>query len=67
MTYTGIEFITGVILFQIEEYLETLKKIEAMMNWPAPRKLTDVISFLGLVGYCRKITEEYFPGKVEST
>ena len=37
------------------------------MNWPAPRKLTDVISFVGLAGYWRKITEEDFAGKVEST
>ena len=36
------------------------EKIEAMMNWPAPRKLIDVIYFVGLVGYCRNITEEYF-------
>ena len=37
------------------------------MSWPAPRKLTDVISFVGLVGYCRKITEKYFANKVDST
>ena len=43
-----------------------LEKIEAMMNWPTPRNLTDVISFAGLAGCCRKITEEDFAGKVES-
>ena len=34
------------------------EKIEAMMNWPAPRKLTDIISFVGLARYCRKLTKE---------
>ena len=36
------------------------------MNWPAPRKLTDVISFVGLAGHYRKFTEEDFVGKVDS-
>ena len=27
-----------------------LEKIEAIMNWPTPRNVTDVISFMGLVG-----------------
>ena len=36
------------------------------MNWPTPRKLTDVRSFLGLAGYCKKFTEEDCAGKVES-
>ena len=40
------------------------KKIDSMMIWPAPRKLTKVISFMGLAGYCRKFTEEDFAGKV---
>ena len=44
-----------------------LEKIEDMMNLLAPRKLIDVISFVGLAGYCRKITEEDFAGSVEST
>ena len=41
------------------------EKIEAMMNWHTPRKSTDVISFVGLAGYCRKITEEDSTSKVE--
>ena len=39
------------------------EKTEAMMSWPAPRKLTDVISFVGLARYCRKFNKEYFVGK----
>ena len=34
------------------------KKIEAIMNWPTPRNVTDVRSFIGIAGYsagrCRK-------------
>ena len=26
-------------------------KIEAIMNWPTPRNVTDVISFMGLARY----------------
>ena len=36
-----------------------------MMSCLAPRNLTDVRSFVGLAGYCRKFTKEYFAGKVE--
>ena len=43
------------------------ENIEAMLNWSAPRNLIDVISLVGLAGYCRKITEEDFAGKFEST
>ena len=42
------------------------KNIEAMMSWPAPRKLTDVRSFVALAEYCMKFTEEDWSGKVES-
>ena len=35
------------------------EKIEAMMSWPAPTKLTDVRSFVGLAGHCRKFTKGY--------
>ena len=42
------------------------KNIEAMMSWPSPRKLTDVIYFVGLAGYCKKFPKEYFAGKIES-
>ena len=33
------------------------EKIEAIMNWPTPRDVTDVISFMGLVGYYRRFIE----------
>ena len=42
------------------------EKVESMMNWPTPRNLTDLRSFVGLVGYCRRFTEGYFVGKAES-
>ena len=42
------------------------EKIEAMMSWPTPTKLTDVRSFVGLAGYCRRLTEGYSASKVES-
>ena len=42
------------------------ENIEAMKSWLAPRKLTNVRYFVELAGYCRKFTEEYFAGKVES-
>ena len=32
-------------------------KIEAIMNWPTPRNVTDVISFMGVVGYYRRFIE----------
>ena len=41
------------------------KKIEAIMSWPAPRKMINARSFVELVGYCRKFTEGYSTGKVE--
>ena len=43
-----------------------LENIEAIMSWPAPRKLTDVRSFVGLAGYCRRFTEGNSAGEVES-
>ena len=36
------------------------------MSWLAPTKLTDVRSFVGLAGHCRKFTKGYSAGKVES-
>ena len=42
------------------------KKIEAIMSWLSPRKLTYLRSFVGLVGYCRRFTNGYFVGKAES-
>ena len=43
-----------------------LGKIGAMRCWCAPRKLTYVKYFVGLAGYYRRFTEEYFAGKIES-
>ena len=35
------------------------KNIEAIMNWPTPRNVTDVRSFMGLVGYYRRFLEGF--------
>ena len=35
------------------------KKIEVIMNWPTPRNVTDVRSFMGLVGYYKRFIEGF--------
>ena len=35
------------------------EKIEAIMNWPTPRNVTDVRSFMGLAGYYRRLIEGF--------
>ena len=35
------------------------EKIEVIMNWPTPRNVTDVISFMGLAGYYRRFIEGF--------
>ena len=35
------------------------EKIEAIMNWPTPRNVKDVRSFMGLVGYYRRFIEGF--------
>ena len=35
------------------------KKIEAIMNWPTPRNVTDVRSFMGLAGYYKRFIEGF--------
>ena len=35
-------------------------KIEAVVNWKPPRSVTEVRSFLGLVGYYRRFVKGFF-------
>ena len=35
------------------------EKIEAIMNWPTPRNVTDVRSFMGLAGYYKRFIEGF--------
>ena len=35
------------------------EKIEAIMNWPTPRNVTDVRYFMGLAGYYRRFIEGF--------
>ena len=34
-------------------------KIEAVVNWEAPKSVTEIRSFLGLVGYYRRFVEGF--------
>ena len=35
------------------------EKIEAIMNWPTPKNVTDVRSFMGFAGYYRRFIEGF--------
>ena len=36
------------------------EKIESIKNWPTPRSVTDVRSFMGLAGYYMRSIEGFF-------
>jgi hypothetical protein len=35
------------------------EKIKAIMNWPTPKNVTDIRSFMGLVGYYKRFIEGF--------
>ena len=36
-----------------------LEKVEAMMSWERPKSIFKIRSFLGLVGYYRRLIEDF--------
>ena len=35
------------------------KKIKAISDWPIPKDVTDIWSFMGLTGYCRRFIKDF--------
>ena len=48
----------GFIIGQEEIQVDN-KKIEAIINWPAPASVTELNGFLGLTNYLRKLMPDY--------
>ena len=48
----------GHIILDVGIYVD-LENIEAVMNWPTPRNVTYVRSFMGLAGYYRRFIEGF--------
>ena len=64
MTSMKIEFIIRVIISDKGISVD-LEKIESLRSLFAPRKMTDVRSFVRLARYCRKFIEGYSACKVD--
>ena len=39
--------------------LVDLSKVQAVKNWPTPKSVTEIRSFLGLAGYCRRFVQDF--------
>ena len=35
------------------------KKVEAVVHWPRPTSVTEIMSFLGLAGYYKKFIKDF--------
>ena len=55
-----IQYLGHIIL--VEGISMDPEKIEVIMNWPTPRNVMDVTSFMGLAGYYRRFIEEFIQG-----
>ena len=52
-----IQYLGHVILE--DEILVDLEKIEAIVNWPMPKNVTNIRSFMGLARYYRRFIEGF--------
>lgn len=59
MISTKEGFIFWVMSFMRKGIVVDLEKIEAIMEWPTPRNVTNVRSLMGLAGYYRIFIEGF--------